>query len=46
MARGVRFELTTHGLEGRCSIQLSYPRKINYTYQGLKFSNATLDSCV
>ena len=25
MAWGVRLELTTHGLEGRCSIQLSYP---------------------
>lgn len=23
----VRFELTTHGLEDRCSIQLSYPYK-------------------
>ena len=33
MARGVRLELTTHGLEGRCSIHLSYPRKNGATCQ-------------
>ena len=27
MVRLKRFELLTHGLEGRCSIQLSYRRK-------------------
>ena len=29
MAREVRLELTTHCLEGSCSIQLSYSRKKN-----------------
>ena len=33
MVRLKRFELLTHGLEGRCSIQLSY-RRIRYAFEG------------
>ena len=36
MARLARFERATHGLEGRCSIQLSYRRKIMERVMGIE----------
>ena len=36
MVRPARLERATHGLEGRCSIQLSYGRLKNYVWDFIK----------
>ena len=49
MVRSARLERATHGLEGRCSIQLSYERKffaIYKLYKSEKFLSMNLFSLV